>query len=163
MEYFDTLSVYDRLAKAGLPDAASRVLSEVFKDYTQQQLELLATKKDIAEVKRDIAEVKGSVDALRLITQRDIEELRLTTQKDIEGLRLTTQRDISDIKRDIEELRLATQKDIEISRLSIEAKLQETISKSQFELMKEIAGVKKWAIGLIIAQMVLISALKLFS
>ncbi|MBF0496722.1 MAG: hypothetical protein HQK58_09130 [Deltaproteobacteria bacterium] len=47
MEYLDTLSVYDCLAKAGLPDAASRVLSEVFKDHTQQQLELLATKKDM--------------------------------------------------------------------------------------------------------------------
>ncbi|MBF0510262.1 MAG: hypothetical protein HQK57_15230 [Deltaproteobacteria bacterium] len=141
MEYFDTLSVYDQLRGARFDEEACRVLSNIFRDTQKQQLELLATK-------RDVEEIKGSIEALRLTTQRDIEEFRQETK-----------RDFTDVNRDIEVLRQESKRDVEISAL----KLQEAISKSQFELMKEIAGVKKWAIGLIIAQMVLISALKLFS
>ncbi|MBF0476972.1 MAG: hypothetical protein HQK59_14305 [Deltaproteobacteria bacterium] len=103
MEYFDTLSVYDRLAKAGLPDLASRELSEILRGHLQQQIESLATKRDIEE--------------LRLGTKQDIEELKTSIAGSIEVLRLTTQRDIAELKKDIEASRLATQRDIAESRV----------------------------------------------
>ncbi|MBF0507547.1 MAG: hypothetical protein HQK57_01280 [Deltaproteobacteria bacterium] len=80
MEYFDTLAVYDRLAKAGPPDAASRALSEVFKEQTQQQVEVLATKKDIEEIKTSII---GGIEVLRLTTQKDIADLKSTAETKI--------------------------------------------------------------------------------
>ncbi|MBF0526730.1 MAG: hypothetical protein HQK56_16720 [Deltaproteobacteria bacterium] len=87
MEYFDTLSVYDQLRGARFDEEACRVLSNIFRDTQKQQLELLATK-------RDVEEIKGSIEALRLTTQRDIEEFRQETKKDIEVLRAEVKRDI---------------------------------------------------------------------
>ncbi|MBF0496236.1 MAG: hypothetical protein HQK58_06615 [Deltaproteobacteria bacterium] len=79
MEYFDTLSVYDRLARAGLPDAASRELSDIFKDNYRQQLEFLATKRDIVDVKKDIADIRKDIADIR----KDIAELKTTTETNI--------------------------------------------------------------------------------
>ncbi|MBF0526880.1 MAG: hypothetical protein HQK56_17485 [Deltaproteobacteria bacterium] len=91
MEYLDTLAVYDRLARAGLPDAASRELSEILRNHLQQQVEVLVVKKDVAEVKRDIASVN-----------RSIEELRATTQRDIAGI----QKNIAELKAEIAEVKV---------------------------------------------------------
>ncbi|MBF0477063.1 MAG: DUF1640 domain-containing protein [Deltaproteobacteria bacterium] len=129
MEYFDTLSVYDRLSHTGLPDAASRVLSEIFKDNYQQWLEYLATKKDVADIKKDIAEIKSSIDVLRLTTQRDIEQSRLATQ-----------RDIAEIQKNIAEL-----KAIAVTRVDLRAE----ISESKVDLIK-------WVVGLMLAQSAII-------
>ncbi|MBF0524068.1 MAG: hypothetical protein HQK56_03110 [Deltaproteobacteria bacterium] len=92
MEYFDTLSVYDRLSRAGLPDAASRELSDIFKDNYRQQLEFLATKRDIADVKRDIADVRKDI----VNVKRDIADIR----KDVAELKTTTETNILKSKND---------------------------------------------------------------
>ena len=81
--------------------------------YHQDRVEqLLATKKDIADVRRDI------------------EQLRADTKKDIEQLRADTKRDIADVRKEIagvyqavEQLRADTKKDIENLKLDLVIRL----------------------------------------
>ena len=63
--------------------------------YHQDRVEqLLATKRDIADVRRDIEQ-------LRADTKKDIEQLRADTKKDIEQLRADTKKDIENLKLDL--------------------------------------------------------------
>ncbi|MBF0527625.1 MAG: DUF1640 domain-containing protein [Deltaproteobacteria bacterium] len=170
MEYFDTLSVYDRLSKSGLPDTTSRELSEILRETLKQQLSDMATKRDIEGLRRDIEELGLStnkdIEGLGTATQRDIEGLRrdieelgLSTNKDIEGLRTATQRDIEGLRRDIEELGLSTKKDIEGLRTATQRDIeglgtatQQDIESLRKDIKADLAQMQvsliKWNIGM---------------
>ncbi|MBF0496929.1 MAG: DUF1640 domain-containing protein [Deltaproteobacteria bacterium] len=148
MQLFDSLSVYEQLKHTSLDDETCLRISEILRDSQIQQLELLATKKDIETIR---AETKRYVEDVR----KDIEILRAETKKDIEILRAETKRDIDDVRKDIEVLRAETKKDIEGVRKDIEVLRAET--------KKDIATAKseviKWAVGLIATQTVLIAGM----
>ncbi|MBF0552408.1 MAG: hypothetical protein HQK60_17995 [Deltaproteobacteria bacterium] len=79
MEYFDTLSVYDRLAKSGLPDTTSRELSEILRETLKQQLSEVATKRDIEGLTRDIDGLKS--ESLRKDIKADLAQMQVSLIK----------------------------------------------------------------------------------
>ncbi len=66
---------------------------------------IMATKKDIADVKKDIEQLRADltkdIEQLRADTKRDIEQLRADLTKEIAQLRADTKRDIADVRKDI--------------------------------------------------------------
>ena len=95
--------------------------------YHQDRVEqLLATKRDIADVRKEIAGVYQAVEQLRADTKRDIADVR----RDIEQLRADTKKDIADVRKEIagvyqavEQLRADTKKDIENLKLDLVIRL----------------------------------------
>ncbi|MBF0508462.1 MAG: hypothetical protein HQK57_05995 [Deltaproteobacteria bacterium] len=87
MEFLDTLSVYDRLARSGLPDTASRELSEILRDALRQQLSEVATKRDVADVRRDVEDLRK--DVASCATKTDLAQMQVSLIKWNVGICIT--------------------------------------------------------------------------
>ncbi|MBF0477029.1 MAG: hypothetical protein HQK59_14620 [Deltaproteobacteria bacterium] len=84
MQLFDSLSVYEQIKHTSLDDETCLRISEILRDSQMQQLEFLATKKDIEFLR---SETKKEIEVLRSETKKDIEILRAETKKDIAAAR----------------------------------------------------------------------------
>ena len=129
---------FEYFADHGFTEKQAQALVMYHQDRVEQ---LLATKRDIADVKKDIEQLRAdtkkdiagvyqAVEQLRADTKRDIEQLRADTgkefanvRKDIEQLRADTGKGFADVRKDIEQLRAETKKDIENVQLKIVVRL----------------------------------------
>jgi multidrug efflux pump subunit AcrA (membrane-fusion protein) len=95
---FDTHSSVKTLTAAGMPEGQAEAITELFKASRDADLNVLATKADLAQLRADLQQ---QIAELRADLQQQIAAVRSDLQQQIAALRGDIQRDIAETKADI--------------------------------------------------------------
>ncbi len=106
---FDTHSSVKTLTAAGMPEGQAEAITELFKVSRDADLNVLATKADLAQLRADLqqqiaelrADLQQQIAELRADLQQQIAAVRSDLQQQIAALRGDIQRDIAETKADI--------------------------------------------------------------
>jgi multidrug efflux pump subunit AcrA (membrane-fusion protein) len=106
---FDTHSSVKTLTAAGMPEGQAEAITELFKASRDADLNVLATKADLAQLRADLqqqiaelrADLQQQIAELRADLQQQIAAVRSDLQQQIAALRGDIQRDIAETKADI--------------------------------------------------------------
>jgi multidrug efflux pump subunit AcrA (membrane-fusion protein) len=95
---FDTHSSVKTLTAAGMPEGQAEAITELFKASRDADLNVLATKADLAQLRADLQQ---QIAELRADLQQQIAAVRSDLQQQIAALGGEIQRDIAETKADI--------------------------------------------------------------
>jgi multidrug efflux pump subunit AcrA (membrane-fusion protein) len=106
---FDTHSSVKTLTAAGMPEGQAEAITELFKASRDADLNVLATKADLAQLRADLqqqiaelrADLQQQIAEVRSDLQQQITAVRSDLQQQIAALRGDIQRDIAETKADI--------------------------------------------------------------
>jgi multidrug efflux pump subunit AcrA (membrane-fusion protein) len=106
---FDTHSSVKTLTAAGMPEGQAEAITELFKASRDADLNVLATKADLAQLRADLqqqiaelrADLQQQIAELGADLQQQIAAVRSDLQQQIAALRGDIQRDIAETKADI--------------------------------------------------------------
>jgi multidrug efflux pump subunit AcrA (membrane-fusion protein) len=106
---FDTHSSVKTLTAAGMPEGQAEAITELFKASRDADLNVLATKADLAQLRADLqqqiaelrADLQQQIAEVRSDLQQQITAVRSDPQQQIAALRGDIQRDIAETKADI--------------------------------------------------------------
>ncbi len=125
----DSLAIFNRLKKAGMPDEHAQIQTEVFREqaaFCVAEIRQAIEKYD--EVRRQDLATRGDVQDVRL----EVEKVRAALKTDIEDVRLEVEKVRAELKTDIEGVRLEVEK--------VRAELKTDIEKVKSDLLKWMLG-----------------------
>ena len=128
---FDSLGYYERLTKAGVPEAQARVQVEVMQGIVHNYDE--ASHREFPS--------KG-----------DLAETRTTLQQEIVAVRVELKQEIADVRTELQQEIAAVRTELKQEIAAVRTELQQEIAETKHEILK-------WVVGAALAQTAVIVAI----
>jgi multidrug efflux pump subunit AcrA (membrane-fusion protein) len=140
---FDTHSSVKTLTAAGMPEGQAEAITELFKASRDADLNVLATKADLAQLRADL--------------QQQIAELRADLQQQIAELGADLQQQIAELGADLQQQIAAVRSDLQQQIAALRGDIQRDIAETKADILKWMFGMIAGAV--IINVMAIIGAM----
>ncbi|MBQ9452839.1 MAG: DUF1640 domain-containing protein [Desulfovibrio sp.] len=150
---FDSLGYYERLTKAGVPEAQARVQVEVMQgivhNYDEASHREFPSKGDLAETRTTLQQ---EIVAVRVELKQEIADVRTELQQEIVAVRVELKQEIADVRTELQQEIAAVRTELKQEIAAVRTELQQEIAETKHEILK-------WVVGAALAQTAVIVAI----
>ncbi len=139
---FDSLGYYERLTKAGVPEAQARVQVEVMQGIVH----------NYDEVSHREFPSKGDLAETRTTLQQEIAAVRTELKQEIAAVRTELQQEIAAVRTELQQEIAAVRTELKQEIAAVRTELQQEIAETKHEILK-------WVVGAALAQTAVIVAI----